>query len=124
MMTRKKAAVLVTTLGLMALSVQAQTMDHSNHGTQAGHDMSSPSTQAFMDANMKMHADMAIPFTGDADIDFIRGMIPHHEGAVDMARIVLEHGKDAEVSKLAESIIAAQESEIAWMKAWLEENAK
>jgi uncharacterized protein (DUF305 family) len=77
-----------------------------------------------MAANDKMHADMAIEFTGDADVDFIKGMIPHHEGAVDMARIVLEHGKDAEVRKLAEEIIAAQEKEIAWMRDWLARNGQ
>lgn len=80
------------------------------------------STKEFQAANVKMHTDMAITFTGDADVDFITGMIPHHQGAIDMARVVLKHGHDAEIKKLAEGIITAQESEIAMMKEWLVKN--
>jgi len=89
------------------------------HGAAAG-----PATAEFEEANARMHKDMAIAFSGNADVDFARGMIPHHQGAIDMARIELKYGKDPELRKLAEDIIKAQESEIAFLKAWIAKNAK
>ena len=100
----------------VALVAPALGQDHSSHGA-AGTD--SAATQAYRAANAKMHMDMDIAFTGQADVDFIMSMIPHHQGAVDMARIVIEHGADPEVRALAEGVIAAQEEEIARMEAWL-----
>lgn len=68
----------------------------------------------------QMHKDMMSPKpTGDADRDFLATMIPHHEGAVEMARLVLIHGKDPLVRRLAEEIIAGQQSEIEAMRARL-----
>lgn len=60
-----------------------------------------------------MHAPAA---TGDADIDFLAMMIPHHAGAVDMARAVLRHGRDPVTRQLAEEIIAGQTIEIEGMQ--------
>jgi uncharacterized protein (DUF305 family) len=93
-------------------------------------DMSKPmgnhsaSSHAFTEANNKMHKDMMIEYSGDPDVDFVRGMIPHHQGAIDMAKIELEYGKDPEIRKLAEGVIKAQEAEIAEMQAWLKARGK
>ncbi|HOT82151.1 conserved exported hypothetical protein [uncultured Defluviicoccus sp.] len=85
---------------------------------------SDPVISAYQAANEKMHRDMMITFTGDADRDFVAGMIPHHQGAIDMAEVVLKYGRDPEIRKLAQEIIAAQQKEIAWMKAWLAQNSR
>ncbi len=69
---------------------------------------------AAMDAMTR--AMRAAPMTGDPDRDFLAMMIPHHEGAVEMARLVLIHGRDPATRRLAEDIIASQTVEIAGMK--------
>lgn len=102
------------------LAAPALAQDHSGHAMPMA--SAGAASEAYAAANAKMHADMTMDLTGDADVDFIKAMIPHHQGAVDMARIVLEHGTDPEVRTLAEAVIAAQESEIAWMEAWLAKN--
>ncbi|MCU0827538.1 MAG: DUF305 domain-containing protein [Tabrizicola sp.] len=106
----------------MAVTLPLTAQEGTGHEGHAMMGDKGPSSMAFMEANDRMHQGMAIEFTGNADVDFIRGMIPHHQGAVEMARIVLEHGSDPEVKKLAEGIIAAQEAEIAWMQDWLAKN--
>ncbi len=112
-MRKLASTVLAVALGL-ATPAFAQ---HADHAMSMGAE--TPATEAYMAANARMHEEMNIDYTGDADVDFIRGMIAHHRGAVEMARIVIEHGKDPEVRKLAETIIAAQEAEITWMEDWL-----
>ncbi|MCQ0969129.1 DUF305 domain-containing protein (plasmid) [Paracoccus sp. TK19116] len=83
----------------------------------------SDADQAFKAAMEKMHEGMAIELSGDPDVDFARGMIAHHQGAIDMANVLLDHGDDPDMRALAEEIIAAQEAEIATMQAWLKVNA-
>jgi uncharacterized protein (DUF305 family) len=78
----------------------------------------SPADKAFMESMQTMMKDMHAKPTGDADKDFVNMMLPHHQGAVDMAKVELRYGKDPMLRALATSIIAAQEKEIAMMKAW------
>jgi uncharacterized protein (DUF305 family) len=77
--------------------------------------------RALMAGMDKMNADMMAGGTAtDIDVAFICSMIPHHRGAIDMARAELEYGDDEWAKTLAQQIIVAQEKEIADMLAWLE----
>jgi uncharacterized protein (DUF305 family) len=80
----------------------------------------SPAVQAYMQANQAMMQAMMTALSGDADRDFATQMIAHHQGAIDMARVELQYGTDAQLRKLAENVIATQQKEIEEMAAWLE----
>ncbi len=116
------AAALVLGTWLTGSALAQATDPHVDHSMAASPSMSaSASNAAYEQANAKMHRDMAVPLTGNADQDFLASMIPHHQGAVDMAEVVLKYGKDPKVRKLAQEILVAQKNEIATMNAWLKE---
>jgi uncharacterized protein (DUF305 family) len=127
-----RTVIFAAATALALASVAAFGEMHDRHGGQPGAQGvpagpkgdGGKASLALYAANQKMHEGMDITFTGNADADFVNGMIPHHQGAVDMANVVLAFGKDPEIRKLAEAIIQAQESEIAMMRAWLKRNAK
>jgi uncharacterized protein (DUF305 family) len=64
----------------------------------------------------KMMSDMAVTPTGDVDADFVAMMVPHHQGAIDMAVAVLRHGRNPQIRRLAQEIIVTQQQEIAAMR--------
>lgn len=94
--------------------------DHTSHSTRGTVNAAGAGAfQVGMEAGMlRMMKDMHAPgYSGDADHDFLAMMIPHHEGAVDMARLVLIHGRDPLVRQLAQDIISSQTVEIQAMRA-------
>ena len=77
-------------------------------------------TREYMKAMDDMHGPMMRGvMDADPDTAFVRGMLWHHRGAVDMAKIQLKYGKDPDLNALAEAIIKAQGPEIAYMETWL-----
>ena len=111
-----KTIALITSL-LISTAAFSQHSSHSNSLTA--------SQQAYSAAMDKMHTPMMEGVkAANPDVAFVKGMIPHHQGAIDMAKIVIKYGQDAEVRKLAEEVIKAQEGEIAWMNEWLKKNAQ
>ncbi|MES1770939.1 DUF305 domain-containing protein [Klebsiella pneumoniae] len=110
--------------GALLFSSVALAEPHHAHATINQPATMTEAGQAYMNGMQTMHDDMMKGImAADADEAFVRGMIAHHQGAVDMAKIQLKYGKDAEMRQLAEDIIKAQEQEIKQMQSWLEKKA-
>ena len=120
-------AIGIAALGILAYNVLPLVgmdgMQGMDHATMDGSSVSA-STKAFDGAMTTMMKGMMAAPTGKPDLDFMQGMNPHHQGAIEMSKVVLQFGKDAEVKALAENVIKAQEGEIALMKAWIEKTDK
>jgi uncharacterized protein (DUF305 family) len=117
---------IIIAAGILALGLSATAFADDMGGMDMSKPMGDqgPSSQAFAAVNNRMHTDMAVTYSGDADADFVRGMVPHHQGAIDMAKVELQYGKDPELRKLAKTIIEAQQTEIIEMNAWLKKHGK
>ena len=109
---------------LLSAAVATATSDHfMTMSMGCGAITSCASSRAFVDAFSKMHQAMALNFTCNANVDFVHGMIAHHEGEVAMCAALLgsEGGSavDAELRALCANISTAQTREVEWMEAWL-----
>ena len=108
--------VSVLLVGPSAAQTEHELIDRSARETTAGGNPD-PSFQRMMaEAMDRMTRDMAVPHTGDPDRDFAAMMIPHHQGAIDMAKVQLQFGHDPILRRLAQGIIVEQQQEIDLMR--------
>jgi uncharacterized protein (DUF305 family) len=118
----------LTSLLLAALALTIKPIAEHRHETGASLaettsrvGISDPAFYAEMaNVNIRMHDGMEIARSGNIDRDFVRMMIPHHQGAIDMARVLLKYGQDERLKRLAQSIIVEQGQEITYMRVLLD----
>ena len=108
-------SILVILISVVTLAAWRQASQSRGGAAMAGDDWSE------LTASMnKMHAAMgSVEPSGDSDADFVRLMLPHHLGAIDMAKTQVLYGKDPQMRRLAQEIITDQQSEIELMQLWL-----
>jgi hypothetical protein len=101
----------------------AQHSGHPSHGAKKraprAASPAAPGAVEYQAAHHKMMQSMDLPYTGDPDVDFRVHMIPHHQGAIDMARVALRRANDPWTRQMAEGVIVEQQREIAEMQQWL-----
>jgi len=110
---------LTAPLALSIVLAAAPAMAQQSQGMQ--HDMpNTPASRAYMQSMETMNkAMMSQPMTGDADHDFASMMRAHHQAAVDMAKVEIQYGKNPEMKKMAEKVVADQSKEIKQLDTWL-----
>lgn len=113
---------LASTCYATAQSEDMNMKDMANDAMSLASKALSASSHALDKVNENMMKNMSIKSTGNADIDFIKMMMAHHQGAIDMAKVELQYGKDPEARALAEKIITAQQEELNQMQDWLKRN--
>jgi uncharacterized protein (DUF305 family) len=102
------SAVMMITGGGLSAALAQQHSEMGMHGS------------AMQSAMERMQQGMSMPMSGDPDVDFASMMIPHHQGAIDMAKVELEYGKNPELRKLADEIIRSQQAEVGFLQKWLD----
>ena len=109
-------------LGLAAGPTAGQNAEQQHAAGQQAPGIMSMHGAAMQRAMQRMQQGMDMPSSGNQDVDFARMMIPHHQGAIDMAKAEFADGKDPQLRQMAEEVIAAQEREIATLQAWLKQH--
>jgi uncharacterized protein (DUF305 family) len=105
-------------LAFATMAASAQPMTQHGHGTSGSQSAGAPDNafqRDMMEAMRRMDQDMSIRHSGNADRDFAAMMIPHHQGAIDMAKAELQYGHDPVLRRLAQGIIVEQQQEIELM---------
>jgi uncharacterized protein (DUF305 family) len=121
---RRHSVTLLTVTLAIGVAIGTAVLVSAHEGSHPEMDMtmgSDGSTEASFfaesDAAMKkMMDEMTVKPTGDVDADFVAMMVPHHQGAIDMAIAVLRYGRNAQIKRLAQEIIVTQQQEIAAMR--------
>jgi Domain of unknown function (DUF305) len=124
---RKRVISLATTATVaatsLALAQDPTSAHHVRHAIPIQYVAYPPdlsAEQAFLSENdtaiNKMMADMTIKPTGDVDRDFVAMMVPHHQGAIDIAQAALRYGRNERLRRLAQEIVVARQQEIAAMR--------
>jgi uncharacterized protein (DUF305 family) len=124
---RKRMISLAATVSVSATSFAlAQDPPRTHHvlaatpiqyvADRSGHSEEQPFLSENAAAMNKMMADMAVKPTGDVDRDFVAMMVPHHQGAVDMAQAELRYGHNEQLRRIAQEIVVTQQQEITAMR--------
>ena len=119
MRTRKTGTVALAVLLVVSVSRAQPPHQHEvspSQGTPSAGTTAESFTSLMMQAMERMHRDMGIVPSGDPDRDFAAMMIPHHQGAVDMAKVELQFGKNPVLRRLAQGMIVEQLQEIEVMQ--------
>jgi uncharacterized protein (DUF305 family) len=118
---RRTALPVITATLIAGMTGIPAYSQHSHSDSQAA--SGGPAWSELQQSMESMHEALSsLKSTGNNDEDFIQMMLPHHQAAIDMAKVELMHGQDPQMRRLAQEIITDQESEIELMQLWLSQH--